>query len=146
MTEIKLYRNGWIMTEMFFYKKIYHSAAYTPNRMSSRRCNFIAKYKGVSKANFAYIKYFLNINSSLYVADIDLNIVSNITQNIKGRQSIIISDLKRKGFFHYYFFEVNFTNRFLLIRPEDIICKCLVYQLDNGNFQLSEFEIESDYN
>ena len=96
--------------------------------------------------NFAYIKYFINIDSAIFVAVIDLNIVSNITQNIQGRPSIVISDLKRRGFFHSYFFEVNFTIRFLLIRPEDIICKCLVYQLDNGNFQLSEFELESDYN
>ena len=120
-----------------FSKKIYHSVAYTPNRMSTRRCNYIVKYKGVSLVNFAYIKYFINIDSAIIVAVIDLNIASNITQNIQGRPSIVISDLKRRGFFHSYFFEVNFTNRFLLIRPEDIICKCLVHQLENGNFQLS---------
>ena len=129
-----------------YFKKIYHSAAYKPNRMSTRRWNYIVKYKGVSSANFAYIKYFLNIDSSLYVAFIDLKIVSNLTQYIHGRPSTVISDLKRIGFFHSYFFEVNFTDRFLLIRPQDIICKCLVHQLENGNFQLSEFELESDYN
>ena len=114
--------------------------------MSTRRCNYIVKYKGTSLVNFAYIKYFIQIDSSVYVAVIDLNIVSSITQNIKGRPTIALSDLKREGLFHSYFFEVKFTNKFLLIRPEDIICKCIVFQLDNGSFQLSEFEIESDYN
>ena len=129
-----------------FEKKIYHSAAYTPSRMSTRRCNYIVKYKGSSLVNYAYIKYFINIDSAIYVAVLELNIVSNITQNIKGRTSVIISDLKKRGFFNSYFFEVNFSNRFKLLRPEDKICKCLVYELDNGNFHLSEFEIESDYN
>ena len=114
--------------------------------MSTRRCSYIVKYKGSSLVNYAYIKYFINIDSAIYVAVLELNIVSNITQNIKGRTSIIISDLKKRGIFHSYFFEVNFSNRFKLLRPEDIICKCLVYELDNGNFHLSEFEIESDYN
>ena len=114
--------------------------------MSTRRCSYIVKYKGSSLVNYAYIKYFINIDSAIYVAVLELNIVSNITQNIKGRTSVIISDLKKRGFFNSYFFEVNFSNRFKLLRPEDIICKCLVYELDNGNFHLSEFEIESDYN
>ena len=94
--------------------------------MSTRRCNYIVKYKGTSLMNFAYIKYFVHIDSSVYVA-VDLNIVSSITQNIKGRPSLALSDLKREGLFHSYFSEVKFTNKFLLIRPEDIICKCIVF-------------------
>ena len=74
--------------------------------MSTRRCNYIVKYKGVSLVNFAYIKYFINIDSAIFVAVIDLNIVSNITQNIQGRPSIVISDLKRRGFFHLTFLKL----------------------------------------
>ena len=76
-----------------FEKKIYHSAAYTTSRMSTRRCNYIVKYKGSSLVNYAYIKYFINIDSAIYVAVLELNIVSNITQNIKGRTYVIISNL-----------------------------------------------------
>ena len=97
-------------------------------------------------ANFGYIKYFININSSVFIVIIDLHIVSTITQDIKGRPCASMSNLKRQGFFYSSYFEINFTNRFLLIKPNDIICKCLVFQLSSENLQLSEFDIESDFN
>ena len=103
------------------------------------------RYKKVSSTSFGLIKYFLNIESAFYVALVDLDIISNITKGILGRSNTVITDLKHQGVFDQYYSEVKMSNRFLLINPKEIICKCLVFQLPNGNLHLSQFDIETDY-
>jgi hypothetical protein len=75
-----------------------------------------------------------------------LVIKNNITDNLKGRTSESLTSLKRNGYLNRYFCETEVTKSLILIAPSEIICKCVVRELGNGRFLLSQFDIETDYN
>jgi hypothetical protein len=123
---------------------IYHSKDY--KRVGERRCNYVIRFKGEKNVNFGIIRYFFNMSGSIFVALNELNVKENITANIKGRTSIELTNLKRSGFLNRFFVKTELLNNLIFIAPTDIMSKCVVRQLSDNEFLISEFDIENDYN
>ena len=82
----------------------------------------------------------------IIVALIELEIVNNLVKGLKNRTSAALHGLKNAGILDLYYSEVKITNRFSLIRSDNVLRKCITYDIGNDNLLVSYFDIDSDYN
>ena len=97
------------------------------------------RYKGDLNVKYGLIKYFLNIDSCLFVAVINLEV--NLVKGIRGRTGVELTILKRQGVLDLFFSKVKITNNFLLIIPNDIICKCITYDTYDSEWLYDNFSV-----
>jgi hypothetical protein len=123
---------------------IYHSKDY--KRVGPRRCNYVVRFKGESLVNYGIIKYFLEINGAICLALNELLIIENLTDKIKGRACVALTNLKRSGALNRFFSVAKLNDRLIFISPSEILNKCVISQESNGFFKISQFDLENDYN
>ena len=123
---------------------IYQSENY--NRVGKNRCNYAIRFQGDNLVNYGVIKYFLIVNGGIFVALNELIIKNNIADGLKGRTSYILKELKKNGILNLYFSSVEISRNIIIISKDKIISKCIIRDLNDGKFNISEFPVENDYN
>ena len=139
--------NPITICERFQFKNsIYHTQSYT--RIGNKRCNFAVRFKRNNnrKVFFGLIQKFVCLNSSYYIAIKELVIRKNICDGIKGRTSDALVGLKRQGILDLYYAECQINNTIILIKYSQLVSKCIIKELENGFFLVSEYLIDNDYN
>jgi hypothetical protein len=123
---------------------IYHSEDY--NRVGKNRCNYAIRFKGESLVNYGVIKYFLLVNEGIFIALNELIIKSSIADGFRGRGSNVLNELKRTGILNLFFCFAEKSEKIIIISKDKIISKCVIQELNDGKFNISEFPVENDYN
>ena len=123
---------------------IYHSKDY--DRVGKRRCNYVVQFKGSNPVNYGIINYFFVLNGSFFIDINELIIQQNITDKIKGRACVALTNLKRSGVLNRYFSVAAINQRLIFISPNEILNKCIICKNSNGKYLVSQFELENDYN
>jgi hypothetical protein len=95
---------------------------------------------------YGLIQNFLCINGTFYVALKKLTIKKNICDCIKGRTSDALLSLKRQGILDLFYAEAKISDRIILIKYTQLVSKCIIKDLGNGNYLISEFLVDNDYN
>jgi hypothetical protein len=60
--------------------------------------------------------------------------------------NLIKGFLMKLNFLNRYFVKTKRSNNLLFIAPTEVMSKCVVRELSDGEFFVSEFDIDNDYN
>jgi hypothetical protein len=126
--------------QRFLYKNsVYHTESY--KRIGPKRCNYAIRFKcdKINNVFYGLIQNFVCINGTFYIALKKLTIRKNICDGIKGRTSdALLLDL--------FYAEAKISDRIILIKYTQLVSKCIIKDLGNGNYLISEFLVDNDYN
>ena len=133
------FSNFSVSTRLSFNHSIYASKNY--NLLGKKSSEFVIKYSSDDSFSFGYVHYFLKFENTFKLVISELQMINFILSNIRGLMPRALQRLKNMGYFRDYFFHVKRAERLFLIDATQILSKCIIFNIDDDNFIVSEFSM-----
>ena len=135
--DFNFFSNVSVSTRLSFNQSIYISKNY--NLLGKKSSDFVIKYSDGSSFSFGFVYYFLKFENTFKILLSELQLLNFILSNIRGLMPRALQRLKNMGYFRDYFFHVRRAERLFLIDASQILSKCIVFNIDQENYIVSEF-------